>query len=184
MDSIFSSLALERLVGYFENVVQQNSKKEKFDIIIYDGMSTEETIRMIGATSKARLDLLQDLSNVLCLYAKTDVEIHIIISTCRLYLKYLRNFAEKTDLGRLASPSLLRLAEEAMTLSGRNPNLNGKMSSEIWDLLEQVLEVCQLLICFQDAILFELKVLMILHAAERVFNICRTKKVWLLYCGG
>lgn len=111
MDSIFSSLALERLVGFFENVVQQNSKKEKFDIIIYDGMSTEETIRMIGATSKARL-----------------------------YLKYLRNFAEKTDLGRLASPSLLRLAEEAMTLSGKNPNLNGKMSSEIWDLLDKVLE--------------------------------------------
>ncbi|XP_055809774.1 uncharacterized protein At1g26090, chloroplastic [Solanum dulcamara] len=111
MDSIFSSLALERLVGFFENVVQQNSKKEKFDIIIYDGMSTEETIRMIGATSKARL-----------------------------YLKYLRNLAEKTDLGRLASPSLLRLVEEAMTLSGRNLNLNGKMSSEIWDILEQVLE--------------------------------------------
>lgn len=111
MDCIFSSLALEQLVGFFENVVQQNSKKEKFDIIIYDGMSTEETIRMIGATSKARL-----------------------------YLKYLRNLAEKTDLGRLASPSLLRLMEEAMTLSGRKPNLNGKMSSEIWDLLEQVLE--------------------------------------------
>ncbi|XP_016547215.1 uncharacterized protein At1g26090, chloroplastic isoform X2 [Capsicum annuum] len=69
-----------------------------------------ETIRMIGATSKARL-----------------------------YLKYLRNLAEKTDLGRLASPSLLRLAEEALTLSGSNLNLNGKMSSEIWDLLEQVL---------------------------------------------
>lgn len=64
MDSIFSSLALERLVGFFENVAQQNSKKVKFDIIVYDGMSTEETIRMIGATSKARLDLLQDLSNV------------------------------------------------------------------------------------------------------------------------
>ncbi|XP_060214911.1 uncharacterized protein At1g26090, chloroplastic [Lycium barbarum] len=111
MDSIFSSLALEQLVGFFGNVVQQKSKKEKFDIIIYDGMSTEETIRMIGATSKARL-----------------------------YLKYLRNVAEKTDLGRLASPSLLRLAEEAMTLSGRKLNLNGKMSSEIWDLLEQVLE--------------------------------------------
>ncbi|KAK4357560.1 hypothetical protein RND71_023170 [Anisodus tanguticus] len=111
MDSIFSSLALEQLVGFFGNVVQQNNKKEKFDIIIYDGMSTEETIRMIGATSKARL-----------------------------YLKYLRNAAEKTDLGRLASPSLMRLAEEAMTLSGRNPNLNGKMSSEIWDLQEQLLE--------------------------------------------
>lgn len=140
MDSIFSSLALEQLVGFFENVVRQNSKKEKFDIIIYDGMSTEETIRMIGATSKARLDLLHDLLNVSM--QKSMWNIISFISTCRLYLKYLRNLAEKTDLGRLASPSLLRLAEEALTLSGSNLNLNGKMSSEIWDLLEQVLGVC------------------------------------------
>lgn len=112
------------------------------------------------------------------------MEYHITISTCRLYLKYLRNLAEKTDLGRLASPSLLRLMEEAMTLSGRKPNLNGKMSSEIWDLLEQVLEVRQLLVCFRDTIYFELKVLLILHATERVYNIRRAKKVWLLHCDG
>lgn len=107
MDSIFSVLELERLVGFFGNVNQ----KEKFDIIIYDGVSTEETIRIIGATSKARL-----------------------------YLKYLRKLAEKTDFGRLAGPSLLRLVDEAMNLSGRNSNLNGKMSSEIWNHLEQTLE--------------------------------------------
>lgn len=66
MDSIFSSLALERLVGFFGNIVQQNSKKEKFDIIIYDGMSTEETIRMIGATSKARLGHLKTCYMHIC----------------------------------------------------------------------------------------------------------------------
>ncbi|VFQ78067.1 unnamed protein product [Cuscuta campestris] len=54
MDSIFSVLELERLVGFFGNVNQ----KEKLDIIIYDGVSTEETIRIIGATSKARSELL------------------------------------------------------------------------------------------------------------------------------
>lgn len=57
MDSIFSVLELERLIGFFGNVTQGNSQKEKFDIIIYDGMSTEEMIRTIGATSKARSEL-------------------------------------------------------------------------------------------------------------------------------
>lgn len=66
MDSIFSSLALERFVGFVGNVVQENRKKEKFDIIIYDGISTEETIRMIGATSKARLDHLKTCYMHLC----------------------------------------------------------------------------------------------------------------------
>ncbi|KAM7459829.1 hypothetical protein LguiA_036188 [Lonicera macranthoides] len=111
MDSIFSALALERLVGFFGNAAQRKNQKDKFDIIVYDGVSSEETIRMFGATSKARL-----------------------------YLKYLRNLAEKTDLGRLAGPSLLRLVDEGIGLSNKNSNLNGKMSSEIWDDLEQILE--------------------------------------------
>ena len=59
----------------------------------------------------------------------------------RLYLKYLRNMAERTDIGRLAGPSLLRLVDEAMSLSTRGSNLNGKMSSGIWDILEHALEV-------------------------------------------
>ncbi|KAL2233446.1 UNVERIFIED_CONTAM: putative protein, chloroplastic [Sesamum indicum] len=111
MDSIFSALELERLVGFFGNVVSRNSEIGKFDVVIYDGISTEETIRMIGATSKARL-----------------------------YLKYLRSLAEKTDLGRVAGPSLLRLADDALSLTGRSTSLNGRMSSEIWDYLEQTLE--------------------------------------------
>ncbi|XAR65379.1 hypothetical protein NMG60_11009486 [Bertholletia excelsa] len=111
MDSIFSALAIERLVGFFGKASPRNQQKEKFDVIVYDGISTEETIRMIGATSKVRL-----------------------------YLKYLRSLAEKTDIGRVAGPSLLRLADEAISLSGRGSNLNGKMSAEIWDDLEQTLE--------------------------------------------
>lgn len=54
MDSIFSALALQRLVGFSGNVAQRNRQEDKFDVIVYDGISTEETIRMIGATSKAR----------------------------------------------------------------------------------------------------------------------------------
>ncbi|KAG6624099.1 hypothetical protein CIPAW_16G002500 [Carya illinoinensis] len=111
MDSIFSVLALFRLVGLLSNVAKENHRKEKFDVIIYDGISTEETLRIIGAISKARL-----------------------------YLKYLRNLAEKTDLGRVAGPSLVRLVDEAMSISGSRSYLNGKMSAEVWDTLEQMLE--------------------------------------------
>jgi hypothetical protein len=59
----------------------------------------------------------------------------------RLYLKYLRNLAEKTDLGRVAGPSLMRLVDEAMNITGSRSYLNGKMSSEVWENLEQMLEV-------------------------------------------
>lgn len=54
MDSIFSAFALERLLGFFGNFSQRNHQKEKFDVIVYDGISPEETLRMIGASSKAR----------------------------------------------------------------------------------------------------------------------------------
>ncbi|MBA0765546.1 hypothetical protein Gotri_014725 [Gossypium trilobum] len=111
MDSIFSLLALVRLLGLFGKRARKNHQNDKFDIIIYDGISTEETLRMIGASSKARL-----------------------------YLKYLRSMAEKTDLGRLAGPSLLRLVDEAMGISGNPSQLTGTISAEIWDSLERILE--------------------------------------------
>ncbi|KAL1556618.1 hypothetical protein AAHA92_12213 [Salvia divinorum] len=106
MDSIFSSLELERLVGFF--LSQRKGGKAKYDVVIYDGINTEETIRMIGATSKARL-----------------------------YLKYMRMLAEKTDMGRVAGPSLLKLVDDALSLSGNAVN---RPSSETWDYLEQTLE--------------------------------------------
>lgn len=53
----------------------------------------------------------------------------------------MRKLAKKTDFGRLAGPSLLRLVDEAFNLSKRSVSLNGKLSSEIWDYLEQALEV-------------------------------------------
>ncbi|XP_061339251.1 uncharacterized protein At1g26090, chloroplastic [Gastrolobium bilobum] len=110
MDSIFLVLALERLVGFLGTAASK-SQQDKFDLIIYDGISSEETLRIIGGNSKARL-----------------------------YLKYLRNLAEKTDLGRLAAPSLLRLVDEAMRISNSRSYFNGGMSSEIWDSLDQLLE--------------------------------------------
>lgn len=54
MDSIFSMLELERLVGFFRQATRKNHKGEPFNLIIYDGVSTEETLRMIGLSSKTR----------------------------------------------------------------------------------------------------------------------------------
>ncbi|KAK6931447.1 ArsA, HSP20-like domain [Dillenia turbinata] len=110
MDSIFSVIALARHVWFFSNV-NHDKKNENFDIVVYDGISTEETLRLINAASRAKL-----------------------------YLKYLRNIADKTDIGRLAGPSLLRLVDEAMSLRGRTSQFNGTLSAEIWDSLEKILE--------------------------------------------
>ncbi|KAJ4834264.1 hypothetical protein Tsubulata_044804 [Turnera subulata] len=110
MDSIFASLALARLVGLLTNGTPKNNQ-DRFDIVIYDGISTDETLRMIGAASKARL-----------------------------YLKYMRNLAEKTDIGRLTGPSILRLVNESINLGGSNSHSNGKTSAEIWDSFEKMLE--------------------------------------------
>ncbi|KAI9072004.1 hypothetical protein K1719_046037 [Acacia pycnantha] len=109
MDSIFSAFSLERLVGFL-GITEPKNQPKKFDIVIYDGISSEETLRMIGSTSKARL-----------------------------YLKYLRHLAEKTDLGRLAAPSLLRLVDEAMSISGNRSYFDVTMSAEIWDSLDELL---------------------------------------------
>lgn len=92
-------------------IAAPKSQQDKFDVIIYDGISSEETLRIIGGSSKARL-----------------------------YLKYLRTLAERTELGRLTAPSLLRLVDEAVLISSSRSYFNGKMSSEIWDALDQMLE--------------------------------------------
>ncbi|KAL9683297.1 hypothetical protein QQ045_015117 [Rhodiola kirilowii] len=105
MDSLFSALALERLVGFFGTVAQKNHQQEKFDVIVYDGMSTEQFLRFAGVCSKARL-----------------------------YLKYIRQLADKTDFGRIAGPSLLRLVDESVGLTTQGS------SAEIWETLERSLE--------------------------------------------
>ncbi|KAI3911000.1 hypothetical protein MKW98_015657 [Papaver atlanticum] len=112
MGSIFAALALQKLVGVIEMTsVTKKQTQEKFDIVIYDGVSNEETLRMISATE-----------------------------TARSYLKYLRNLAEKTDIGRLTAPSLLRLAEESVELNDGRSRFDGKMSSDIWNDIERMLE--------------------------------------------
>lgn len=60
---------------------------------------------------------------------------------CRLYVKYLRSLAEKTDLGRLTSPSIMRFVDESMNISGNKSPFDGMTSPAMWDTLERFLEV-------------------------------------------
>ncbi|KAG2318869.1 hypothetical protein Bca52824_012082 [Brassica carinata] len=106
-----SMLELERLVGFFRQATRKNHKGKNFDVIVYDGISTEETLRMIGLSSKTRL-----------------------------YVKYLRSLAEKTDLGRLTSPSIMRFVDESMNISGNKSPFDGQTSAAMWDTLERFLE--------------------------------------------
>lgn len=110
MDNIFSAIAVEKLVQFRGgSSSERNYSGDKFDVVVYDGISSEETLRMIGAAERARW-----------------------------YLKYLRNMAEKTDLGRLTAPSIMRLADESLSLNGGS-RVNGT-SAEIWDDVEKILE--------------------------------------------
>ena len=59
--------------------------------------------------------------------------------------------AEKTDLGRLAGPSLLRLVDEAMSINGSQSLMSGQLSAEIWDNLDQMLEVNVILILYNGS---------------------------------
>ncbi|KAM0875336.1 hypothetical protein ACQ4PT_036874 [Festuca glaucescens] len=86
-----------------------SSPQGEFDVVVYDCNNTEEFLRLTGATERARS-----------------------------YLKYVRELAERTDVGRLASPSLLKLIYDAARPNGRTSE--GRMSAEIWNEIEQFLD--------------------------------------------
>jgi len=79
-------------------------------VVVYDCNNTEGILQLIGATDRARS-----------------------------YLRYVRDLAEKTDMGRLASPSLLKLIYDAARPNGKTSE--GRLSTEIWNEIEQLLEV-------------------------------------------
>lgn len=107
MDAICSVLALQKLLNFVST--GRNSSQPKFDVVVYDCNNTEEILRLIGATDRARS-----------------------------YLRYVRDLAEKTDMGRLASPSLLKLIYDSARPNGKTSE--GKLSPEIWNEIEQLLE--------------------------------------------
>nr|CAB3447703.1 unnamed protein product [Digitaria exilis] len=107
MDSISSVLALQKLLNFFS--AGRSSSQPEFDVVVYDCNNTEEILRLIGATDRARS-----------------------------YLRYVRDLAEKTDIGRLASPSLLKLIYDAARPYGKTSE--GRLSTELWNEIEQLLE--------------------------------------------
>ncbi|KAI4339431.1 hypothetical protein MLD38_024378 [Melastoma candidum] len=110
MDSVFSILALERYAKFL-GIGPRRNPSELFDVVVYDGISSEDTLRMMGASGKARL-----------------------------YLRYARNIAKKTDLGRLAVPSVLALIDDALGLTGSQSALDITTSDKIWETMETILE--------------------------------------------
>ncbi|XP_068638711.1 uncharacterized protein At1g26090, chloroplastic [Aristolochia californica] len=111
MDSIFSVMEIEKLVGYIGGSYKSSNYSHKhFDVIVYDGISNEDTLRMMGVCGGARL-----------------------------YLKYLRNMAEKTDIGRLTAPSVIKLIDESLRLNGGSI-ASYKSSTELLSAAEQALE--------------------------------------------
>lgn len=52
MDSIFSALTLQKLVNFLPD--RKDGASTEFDIIVYDGISAEETLRLVGATERVR----------------------------------------------------------------------------------------------------------------------------------
>ncbi|TVU28202.1 hypothetical protein EJB05_19711 [Eragrostis curvula] len=107
MDSMCSVLSLQKLLNFFSS--GSSSSQAEFDVVVYDCNNTEEILRLIGSTERARS-----------------------------YLRYARDLAEKTDIGRLASPSLLKLTYDAARPNGKTSE--GRLSTEIWNEIEQLLE--------------------------------------------
>lgn len=52
MDSFAPVLALQNLIHLFSE--QKGSSEKEYDVVVFDGMSSEETLRLIGATERAR----------------------------------------------------------------------------------------------------------------------------------
>ncbi|KAJ4808122.1 P-loop containing nucleoside triphosphate hydrolases superfamily protein [Rhynchospora pubera] len=107
MDSFAPVLALQNLINLFSK--EKESSNKEYDVVVFDGISSEETLRLLGATERARS-----------------------------YLKYVKDLAEKTDIGRLTSPSIIKLVYDAVKMHGRRSE--GKTSSEIWSEIEGLIE--------------------------------------------
>lgn len=52
MDSFAPVLALQNLINLFSK--EKGSSNKEYDVVVFDGISSEETLRLIGATERAR----------------------------------------------------------------------------------------------------------------------------------
>jgi anion-transporting ArsA/GET3 family ATPase len=52
MDSFAPVLALQNVINLFSK--EKASPNKEYDVVVFDGISSEETLRLIGATERAR----------------------------------------------------------------------------------------------------------------------------------
>lgn len=119
MDPILAMGAIERLTGFtgglFKGVGKKGDNRE-YDVVVYDGLSSDEVFRMFGSAERARW-----------------------------YVSRFRSIAEKTDAGRVALPSVLRLMESAFLDENRGAT---RTTSEIWEATNRILQ--RVVETFQD----------------------------------
>lgn len=110
MDALLALAAMERFIGFAGDVLKSRKANQTYDVVVYDGLSSEETLRLLGAAEKSRW-----------------------------YLQRARGLAEKTDTGRVTSPSILRLLE-ASVVQEKGTDTTGRTIAELWDGADKVLE--------------------------------------------
>lgn len=64
MDSFAPVLALQNLINLFSE--QKGSLEKEYDVVVFDGMSSEETLRLIGATERARYRNMCCIVYIIC----------------------------------------------------------------------------------------------------------------------
>ncbi|XP_039791173.1 uncharacterized protein At1g26090, chloroplastic-like isoform X2 [Panicum virgatum] len=117
---------------------------------VLEGIVGEELGVLPGMDSICSVLALQKLLNFFSAgRSGSQPEFDVVVYDCnnteeilqlidRSYLRYVRDLAEKTDMGRLASPSLLKLIYDAARPNGKTSE--GRLSTEIWNEIEQLLE--------------------------------------------
>lgn len=111
MDPLLALGAMERLIRFAGDSFTARQVNRTYDIVVYDGTSTEETLRLLGAAEKSS----------------------------RWYLQRARSLSERTDTGRVTSPSILRLIEASLMQESSGDSA-GRAIAELWDGADRVLE--------------------------------------------
>ncbi|KAH7421067.1 hypothetical protein KP509_13G039000 [Ceratopteris richardii] len=157
MDALLALGAMEQRIGFAVDFLKGQKADKSYDVVVYDGLSSEETLRLLGAAEKSRW-----------------------------YLQRARDLAEKTDTGRVTSPTILRLLETSV-MQGSSGDNSGRTITELWDGADKVLEVILALLreltCFPPFHL-SLKHNISYLCAEDFSNIHGFKKVFLLSSDG